>query len=252
VKLGHTCRQLLKNDLWPEWKSLERDEKKGIPRPPLQKPYPQDALLIDLVPPEDLTLGKMALSEAINKRRSRRQFTDEPLALEELSFLPWATQGVRTVTEARTSTRRTVPSAGARHPFETYLIVKRVAGLTPGLYRYLPLEHKLCFLCAGAELATRLDDDFWFRPSEAVLFIWAAIPYRTEWKYSVLSPKLIALDAGHVCQNLYLASEAIGAGTCAIGAYWQHEIDAILNADGEDEFAIYVARVGKVASKDAQ
>lgn len=251
MKSGHTYREFLKNDLWPEWKTLERDEKKGIPPPPLQKPYPQDAPLIDLVPPEDLTLGRMPLSEAIHKRRSRRQFTDEPLTLEELSFLLWATQGVRKVTEHGT-TRRTVPSAGARHPFETYLIVKRVAGLTPGLYRYLALEHKLCFQCADAELASRLGDDFWFRLSEAVLFIWTAIPYRTEWKYSVLSPKLIALDAGHVCQNLYLASEAIGAGTCAIGAYWQHEIDAILNVDGEDEFAIYVARVGKVGSKDAE
>jgi SagB-type dehydrogenase family enzyme len=245
-------RQFLKNDLWPEWKNLERDEKKGIPPPPLQQPCPQGASLIDLVAPEDLTLGDMRLIEAIRRRRSRRQFTEEPLTLEELSFLLWATQGVREVTEDGTSTRRTVPSAGGRHPFETYLIVKRVAGLEPGLYRYLGLEHMLCFLCTDAELATRLDDDFWFRQTEAVLFIWTAIPYRTEWKFGVLSPKLIALDAGHVCQNLYLASEAIGAGTCAIGAYWQHEMDAILGVDGKDEFVIYVARVGKVEPEAAK
>jgi nitroreductase len=62
----------------------------------------------------------------------------------------------------------------------------------------------------------------------------------------VFSHKVIALDAGHVCQNLYLACEAIDAGTCGIGAYHQHKMDALLGVDGEDEFTIYLAPVGKV------
>ena len=62
----------------------------------------------------------------------------------------------------------------------------------------------------------------------------------------VLSAKVIAQDSGHLCQNLYLACEAIGAGTCAIGAYDQDKIDPVLGVDGEDEFTIYVAPVGKV------
>jgi nitroreductase len=57
---------------------------------------------------------------------------------------------------------------------------------------------------------------------------------------------MIAIDAGHSCQNLYLASEAIGAGMCAIGAYNQQELDALLKVDGTDEFAIYAGVVGKV------
>jgi SagB-type dehydrogenase family enzyme len=57
---------------------------------------------------------------------------------------------------------------------------------------------------------------------------------------------VIALDAGHVCQNLYLAATAIGAGACAIGAYNQTAMDAVLDVDGEDEFVIYMATVGKV------
>ncbi len=77
-------------------------------------------------------------------------------------------------------------------------------------------------------------------------FIWTVIPYRTEWRYSMLSPKIIAQDSGHLCQNLYLASEAIGAGTCAIGAYDQSKIDPILGVDGEEEFTIYMAPVGKI------
>jgi nitroreductase len=61
-----------------------------------------------------------------------------------------------------------------------------------------------------------------------------------------MAPKLVNLDAGHVCENLYLAAESIGAGTCAVAAYSQAAADALLGVDGEEEFAIYVAPVGKV------
>lgn len=80
----------------------------------------------------------------------------------------------------------------------------------------------------------------------AVTFIWAAIPYRMEWRYGLSAHKVIALDAGHVCQNLYLASESIDAGVCAIAAYHQEEMDELLKLDGEEEFTIYIASVGKI------
>ena len=78
-----------------------------------------------------------------------------------------------------------------------------------------------------------------------MIFAWATIPYRAEWRYSIVAHKMIALDAGHVCENLYLAAEAIGAGTCAIGAYHQKPVDDLIGVDGEDEFVIYLAPVGK-------
>ena len=140
------------------------------------------------------------------------------------------------------------PSGGARHPFETYLLVNRVEGIDPGLYRYLPLEHKVYLVDADTELAERVNEACYgqYVKDSAVVFIWTVIPYRTEWRYSILSPKIIAQDSGHLCQNLYLASEAIGGGTCAIGAYDQDRIDPILGVDGEKEFTIYMAPVGKV------
>ena len=246
-----TYRRTLKTGRWEELKRIETDQKKKIPPPAPQKPCPKDATLVELVLPQDLTVGEMPLLEAINRRKSRRKFTEEPLTLEELSFLLWATQGVRETSGDGPMTRRTVPSAGSRHPFETYLFVNRVEGLVPGLYRYLPLDHKLCFLYADPALAERVNDACCgqkFVGHSAVAFIWTAIPYRTEWRYSiyVFAHKLIALDAGHMCQNLYLASEALGAGTCAIGTYDQGKMDAILGVDGVEEFAVYVAPVGRI------
>jgi SagB-type dehydrogenase family enzyme len=242
-------RKFMKCDLWLEMENEPTDQQKKMPYPLLQKPYPQDATLINLVAPEDLTVGALSVREAIMRRQSRRKFTEEALTLEELSFLLWATQGVRKIFREYVALFRTVPSAGARHPFETYLVVNRVAGLAPGLYRYLSIEHKLCFLFADPTLpdqAAAACHAQTFVAQSAVTFIWTAIPYRTEWRYSMMTPKLVNLDAGHVCQSLYLAAESIGVGTCAIAAYDQKMLDAVLRVDGEDEFAIYVAPVGRI------
>jgi SagB-type dehydrogenase family enzyme len=122
-----------------------------------------------------------------------------------------------------------------------------VDGLQPGLYRYLPLENKLCFLYSDVELAKRVHKACYdqYAKDSAVTFVWTAIPYRSEWRYGIVSSKIIAQDSGHMCQNLYLACEAIGAGMCAIGAYDQEKMDQVLRVDGKEEFAIYVATVGK-------
>jgi SagB-type dehydrogenase family enzyme len=67
-----------------------------------------------------------------------------------------------------------------------------------------------------------------------------------EWRYAAAAHRVIAMDVGHVCQNLYLACEAMAAGTCAIAAYHQEKMDALLEVDGEEEFTIYLAPVGKL------
>lgn len=233
-----------------EWRTdIETDQKKGVPAPPLQKPAPKGAELIALVPPEKISLGDKPLREVIACRRSRRRFSLEPLTLEELSFLLWATQGVHRVVREGVATLRSVPSAGARHPFETYLVVSRVNGLAPGLYRYLPLDHKLVFLREDPELPGKVAEAALrqkFVGEAAVVFVWAAVPYRTEWRYSILSHKVIAIDVGHVCQTLYLAVESIGAGACAVAAYTQKAMDELLGLDGEEEFTVYLAPVGKL------
>ena len=84
-----------------------------------------------------------------------------------------------------------------------------------------------------------------FVVTAAVSFFWTAIPARMEWRYDRAAHKVIAIDAGHVCQNLYLACTALGAGTCAIAAYDQEDCDQLLGVDGEEEFTVYIAPVGK-------
>ncbi|MDF1516169.1 MAG: SagB/ThcOx family dehydrogenase [Anaerolineae bacterium] len=215
----------------------------------MEQPYQANAVLINLVPAEEFSLKTLSTREAINARRSHRKFISTPLTLEELSYLVWASQGVHEIWRDGIAVRRTVPSAGARHPFETYLAINNVESVQPGLYRYLSMDHKLCLLNSDPDMANRIAGACHhqgFISRSAVTFVWTAIPYRTEWRYSLMAPKLVNLDAGHVCQNLYIAATSIQAGMCAIAAYNQVELDALLGVDGEDEFAIYVAPVGKV------
>lgn len=231
----------------------ETDQNRGDPAPPLQKPADPDLTRIILPNPDqwEPSIGHIDLKKAIARRKSHRAFTKDPLTMDELSFLLWATQGIRP-SLAQNPSLRTVPSAGARHSFETYLFVMRVEGLTPGLYRFLPLDNQLQFQTEIDEMQRQLNRASFgqrFVSKGAVTFAWTTIPYRMEWRYSLCAHRVILMDAGHLCQNLYLACEAISAGTCAIGAYDQEEMDRLLGVDGEDEFTVYLAPVGKVNSK---
>jgi SagB-type dehydrogenase family enzyme len=225
----------------------QTDEALKVPPPPLQKEYPEDAPTIDLVSPQDFKIGTVPILDAINNRRSIRNFSSENLSLEELSFLLWVSQGVRKVSGQNIRTFRTVPAGGSRHPFVTNLIIFQVDGITPGLYRYLPLDHKLVDLGkkVSREEAIEVGLGQKFVGNCAAVFIWSVIPYRAEWRYDVYSYKSVVLDCGHVCQNLYLGCTAIDAGTCAIASYDQDKTDKILDLDGTDEFTIYLAPVGK-------
>lgn len=200
-------------------------------------------------------IQKPDIFQLLAERESCRSYSQEKLSLKELSFLLWATQGIRGFAGRRKQvTFRNVPSAGSRHPFETYLFLSNVEGITPGIYHYLPDGHQLELWNNYPDYQTELTDALCgqkFGGNAPVTFVWSVIPYRTEWRYGTKAQKYIMIDAGHVCENLYLACESIGCGACAIGAYDQELLDELLgfapgpSADESYEFAFYIAAVGK-------
>jgi SagB-type dehydrogenase family enzyme len=225
----------------------QSEQRRGLPQPPLELAYTGSGPLIDLPRPETLALGKIDLIQVINARRTLRDFSPEPITLAELSFLLWCTQGVQQRTD-RPATLRPVPSAGARHAFETVLLVNRVEGLPAGLYRFLAGEHKLGALEAPAEITERITlacRGMDHVRASAVTFIWVAVLARMRWRYSERGYRFLHLDAGHVCQNLYLAAEAIGCGACAIAGFDDEPLNRELCLDGEELFAIYLGALGK-------
>ncbi len=241
-------RNFLKDSIRKKINFRFTDQNQGIPAPPIQKDCLDCATLIDLPGPELWEkISRADLTFAIGNRKSHRVYLQESLSLEELAYLVWCTQGVRGK-PTQGHAYRNVPSAGCRHALETYLAIFNVDGVEAGMYRYLPLSHQLVFEFSDEMLAQKMviaSLGQTYPGKSAVTFIWAAIPHRMEWRYGLAAHKVIALDAGHVCQNLYLACETIDAGTCAIAAYDQEELDELLRLDGEEEFAIYMASVGK-------
>ncbi|MBN2475102.1 MAG: SagB/ThcOx family dehydrogenase [Pirellulales bacterium] len=242
-------RYFLKDSIRKTIDFSQTDQSRGVAPPPVEKPFPPDAQRVALPARHAWSsVRRLDLITAIGNRESHRDFHRQPLTLEELSFLLWATQGIRQRMDEATALR-TVPSAGCRHALETYLCAFRVDGLQPGVYRYLPLEHELLLEFTEEGLAEKIARAAFgqtFVGASAVTFVWTAVPYRMEWRYGLAAHKVIAIDAGHVCQNLYLACEALGAGTCAVGAYDQSLMDRLFRVDGTEEFVIYLAPVGKL------
>lgn len=246
-------REFLKDDIRLRTDFTQTDQALGVPMPPVQKPLAPGETLQPL-PDWRAIAPKASLVEVIEARKSSRKFLDEAISAEELSFLLWATQGVRQETPGRVL--RTVPSGGNRHSTETYLALTRPVpdsqggvAFEAGLYRYAPLQHAL--VCQArpenlADLLTRAVNDRAYVALAPVIFFWACLPYRTEWRYGECSHKVLALDLGHLCEHLYLAAGAIGCGTCAMAGYSQPKANALFNLDGEEEFITYLAPVGKI------
>jgi len=222
-------------------------QEQGLPQPPLELPWDEKAELISLPSPTDFHLASFDLQKAIEQRKTLRAYSDQELSLDELSFLLWCTQGVKSATD-RPSLLRTVPSAGARHPFETYLLINNIAGLEPGLYRFISTRQSIIVMDLRPDIGEKITHACLDQKQilkSAVTFLWNAVVERTSWRYDQRGYRYIHLDAGHVCQNLYLAAESIGCGVCAIAAFDDRLLNEAVNLDGTHQFIIYAASLGK-------
>jgi SagB-type dehydrogenase family enzyme len=219
-------------------------QQRGMPPPEPELPFHGETLA--LPDPKTVAIQSVGLNEAIDNRKSERVFLERNLTTGDLSYLLWATQGVKEIDQGETF--RTVPSAGARHAFETFLVVRNVDDLEPGLYRYLALSHRLGIVNRSAEIAERIARTT-LQPelmlTSAVTFIWTAVVGRMSWRYGDRSYRYLHLDAGHVGHSLYLAVQAVGCKTCTSAAFNDDDLNRILGLDGVQHFALYYGSVGK-------
>ncbi|HRY83078.1 MAG TPA: SagB/ThcOx family dehydrogenase [Candidatus Cloacimonadota bacterium] len=226
----------------------QSDQELKIPRPDAIKA--RSGELVPLPAIGKTPTPSMSLQEAISNRRSLRKYSDTAITQDELSFLLWSCSWARDFksNDKIEITLRNVPSAGARHPLETYLYIRRVQGLKSGLYYYHPIKHCLVLMDASPEKEAEIFEGCFrqeMAATSAVTFIWSAVPYRTIWRYGQRAYRYLYLDAGHAAQNLHLAAESINGGACMIGAYLDELMNDALGLDGIDEYVIYIATVGK-------
>jgi SagB-type dehydrogenase family enzyme len=210
-------------------------------KPSIYKQY-SDSGTIALPVPK--MTGRISFCEVLRKRRSIRSFSPKSISKQHLSYLLWASTGIQRKEIGYEF--RTVPSAGALYPVETYLIVNDIEDLRKGVYHYSIQAHILEELKLGdfrkevtlAAMGQRMCME------AAVVFIWTAIFFRSKWKYRQRAYRYIYLDAGHIAQNLALSATSIGLGSCQIGALYDDELNRIINVDGLKESSIYMTVVG--------
>lgn len=224
------------------------DQQKQLPQPPLTKAASTNSI-ISLTKDFSGIMKESNYLTLLQERKSNRDYKKESINLEQLAFLLWTTQGVKSIVGNNYATKRPVPSGGARHAFETYLALFNVEGLEKGIYHYLPIEHSLELITTVDNLEDAVTESLvgqkWASEAAAV-FYYSVVPYRGEWRYSTDAHRVLLIDAGHVVQNLYLSCQAIGCGTCAIAAFDQAASDKLLLLDGDEEFLVYAAPVGVI------
>lgn len=157
----------------------------------------------------------VSIEAALGGRRSRRDFTGEPLSLSELGQLLWAADGV-----TGPDGRRTAPTAGNTLPHEVYAI-------TPaGAFHYDGTAHRLEEIDAG-DLRTSLSavtrDDEHILQAGAVVVLTAVIA-RTEARYAERAERYVNLGLGHAAQNVLLQAEALGLSAYPVGA---HDVEGV-------------------------
>jgi SagB-type dehydrogenase family enzyme len=209
-------------------------------RPEPYKTYP-DAPRRAL--PEPSTGEEMSVAVAIEARRSKRDYTSGSLSQEALSQLLHAASGIT----APTRGFRAAPSAGALYPIETYAVVRDVTGLGPGVYHYAVWEHALEELhqgdVSGRLMVAGLGQEMVGQAQ--VTLVLSAIFQRTRWRYRQRAYRYVLMETGHIGQNVYLAATAMGLGACAVGAFLDQELNALIGLDGQQEAALYMFTVGK-------
>ena len=225
--------------------------RKGQPQPAVYWEADDEIDRIFLPMDQDI-LPDQQLWRTLQDRRSRREFGQGSLRLQELSFLcAWTTGIQKEIVFNGKATLRAVPSAGAKHAIETILLVRRVEGLAPGLYRYLPQEHALIFeRFLDEPRMSNINEAFasnLFQKNSAVTFFWIAVPERMVWHHGQRGYRNLYMDAGHIGQNFYLISEGMGLAACTMCVFDDERLNALLELP-EDWFVLYTGAVGQRVS----
>jgi SagB-type dehydrogenase family enzyme len=208
------------------------------------EPYKQYPVAPEIEMEAPAIEGGDPLWTTVAKRRSVRNFKEQPLSKQDISQLLWATQGI--TRKDKGFEFRACPSAGALYPVETYLVINNVETIEAGIYHYKIPDHCLEQLQKGdfrlkiAQAA--LDQDMAFAAS--AVFVWTALFARAKWKYEQRAYRYVYLDAGHIAQNLALAAVGLNLGTCQIAALYDQEVNSLLGIDGEGESVLYMSVVG--------
>ena len=215
------------------------------------KEYP----LAETVPLPAPILPPVSLADAITRRASCRQFTGEPLPLQQVSNLLFAAYGIHGEFPFGDQQffERTVPSGGGLFPLELYLLLRFGSDVDPGVYHYNALHHFLERIHSFQMPGPLLSELFLGQPylmNAAGILVITTVVERSLWKYEDRGYRYILFEAGHVAQNLNLAAAAQELGCLNLGGFFDTELAALLSIDIDQEVPLYCVALGEPRTKD--
>ncbi|MEG1411440.1 MAG: SagB/ThcOx family dehydrogenase [Terrisporobacter sp.] len=184
-------------------------------------------------------------SKAMSNRKSIREFTNQPILLDKLSFFLRFSAGINT---NRHDNSRYVPSAGAKYPIEIYMVELTGVCREKGIYHYNIKDDTIELIKKGdfrdlIYLYSHKQDCILTCTSVAIM---SCVFERNQEKYGERGYRYILLDAGHICQNMYLTSTFLNLGFVAIGGFNDNEINNLIGLDGINESALYLGCLGTI------
>ena len=231
--------QYLKNSRFDRH-SIEKQTPNIAEVEPFRQYTPSDKISL----PRTWDITQTDFISILQHRQSLRKYRTEPVSLEHLAFMLWASQGI--THQSGKYLFRTTPSAGALYPVETYISVHSIKGLGTGLYHF-DTEHFSLDRLTGQDKTETIDQACLsqeFIDQAAIVFLWTGVFRRVMGKYGDRGIRYILFEVGHICQNILLAAEAVGCGGCPTGAFYDNELNDLLQIDGEEESILYAASVG--------
>ncbi len=184
-----------------------------------------------------------SIEQALLKRRSIRNYKEQPISLKEVSQLLWAAQGI---TDPKRGFR-TTPSAGALYPLKVYVVANNVKNLTKGVYKYNPYKHELIKI-KDKSVQNALTSAALWQPwvkKGAIVIVFSAVYTKTIQKYGNRGIRYVHMEVGHAAQNVYLQAVSLNLGTVVVGAFNDNKVKQILNMP-KNEYPLYLMPVGKI------
>lgn len=183
------------------------------------------------------------MEEALLKRRSTREYSGDPLTLDEISQILWSAQGI-----THEKRLRTAPSAGGFYPLELYVVVGDVEGLEAGVYHYMPIENNLLKTVDGdqrSDIADAALGQDWVEKA-AINIVITGIYERTTGKYGDRGVRYVHIEVGHAAQNICLQATALNLGVVTVGAFHDEKVVQILHLNPEEK-PLYIIPIGKIS-----
>ena len=209
---------------------------------------------------------KDSFTSVIRSRRSIRKMSGEMLSMEELSSILFYGDGVtgkfsfngdgslpptETLGGDYESTLRSAPSGGGLYPIHLYCVITNVQGIKKGIYRYLPINHKLQII--------RIFDDQDYEDflklanfgvnieshnlGVSIFYIYNL--YDNSRKYGDMAMQFAYIEAGEISENIQLTCTALDLAVTDIGGYEKALTEKFLGIDGLTKHMIHLTIIGK-------